>query len=206
MPEPSSTEHQDFVDYYEFLQISRNAEPETIQRVYRILAGRYHPDNLQTGDLNRFIALTSAYEVLSDAGRRREYDLLHQENAAQPIGIFEQKEFDPGFETEANRRMGILCLLYQQRRTTPDIPGLSILAFETMMGIPRELLMFTVWYLREKGYVRQDDKSDFVINADGCDYVEQNLDSHRTLYKLLKAAESGQIRNVHVQNTGAASA
>ena len=37
-------------DYYEFLQISPNAEPETIHRVYRFLAGRYHPDNPDTGD------------------------------------------------------------------------------------------------------------------------------------------------------------
>ena len=31
-----------FVDYYELLQISPNAEPETIQRVYKMLAQRYH--------------------------------------------------------------------------------------------------------------------------------------------------------------------
>lgn len=50
-----------------------------------------------------------------------------------------------------------------------------VLAFETMMGIPREVLVFTVWYLREKDYVRQDEKSDFVTTAHGCDYVEDNL-------------------------------
>ncbi len=35
---------EDFIDYYELLQISPNAEPQTIQRVYRMLAARYHPD------------------------------------------------------------------------------------------------------------------------------------------------------------------
>ena len=34
----------EFIDYYELLQISSNAEPETIQRVYHMLAARYHPD------------------------------------------------------------------------------------------------------------------------------------------------------------------
>jgi curved DNA-binding protein len=33
------------VDYYEFLQISPNADVDTIHRVYRFLAARFHPDN-----------------------------------------------------------------------------------------------------------------------------------------------------------------
>ena len=40
----------ELTDYYELLQISPNAEPETIHRVYRLLAQRFHPDNGQTGD------------------------------------------------------------------------------------------------------------------------------------------------------------
>ena len=36
-------EEKAFVDYYELMQISPNAEIETIQRVYRMLAARYHP-------------------------------------------------------------------------------------------------------------------------------------------------------------------
>ena len=37
-------------DYYEFLQISPNAQTSTIHRVYRFLAGRLHPDIAETGD------------------------------------------------------------------------------------------------------------------------------------------------------------
>ena len=37
------------LDYYELLQVSATAEPETIHRVYRLLAQRYHPDNQQSG-------------------------------------------------------------------------------------------------------------------------------------------------------------
>ena len=33
-------------DYYEVLQVSRNADFETIERVFRLLAKRYHPDNV----------------------------------------------------------------------------------------------------------------------------------------------------------------
>ena len=38
------------LDYYEFLQISPHADYETIHRVYRYLASRFHPDNPDTGD------------------------------------------------------------------------------------------------------------------------------------------------------------
>jgi curved DNA-binding protein CbpA len=48
-------------DYYEFLQISPNAEPETIHRVYRYLAGRFHQDNPCTGDAENFYLLKEAY-------------------------------------------------------------------------------------------------------------------------------------------------
>jgi len=41
-------------DFYERLQISASAEPETIHRVYRMLAQRFHPDNLESGDESRF--------------------------------------------------------------------------------------------------------------------------------------------------------
>ena len=54
----------DAVDYYEVLQVSQNAEPETIHRVYRIMAARFHPDNRKTGDSERFLLFNEAYEVL----------------------------------------------------------------------------------------------------------------------------------------------
>ena len=37
-------------DYYEILQISPNADQETVRRIYKIQAQRFHPDNLESGD------------------------------------------------------------------------------------------------------------------------------------------------------------
>src|SRR6202030_4023260 len=70
----------DFVDYYELLQISPNAELETINRVYKMLATRYHPDNTETGDLSRFLLLNQAYETLSDHQLRSSYNALYEEH------------------------------------------------------------------------------------------------------------------------------
>jgi len=180
-----------FIDYYELLQISPNAEVETIQRVYKLLAARHHPDNTETGDLDKFLTLKRAFETLTTPALRGEYDALYQQRNTAPIEIFELKEFSIGIEGEANRRLGILCLLYTRRRSNPDDPGLSMLEFEAKMQVPREHLMFTMWYLREHNCLRQDEASDYVITGDGVDYVETHLPSNQLIRRLLKAAESG---------------
>lgn len=203
MIDPKSSQHSTagpfgdskFVDYYELLQISPNAETGTIQRVFRMLAARYHPDNPETGDMERFVQLDCAYKVLIDPASRAEYDAELQVRRADPIGVFGLKEFSVGIDGESNRRMGVLCLLYNRRRTDPERPGVSVLELESMMSFPREHLLFTMWYLKEKDLVRQDERSDFVITSLGADFVEERLPTHAILYKLLKAAEEGRSRH-----------
>ncbi len=70
-----------------------------------------------------------------------------------------------------------------------------------MMSLPREHLMFTMWYLREQNCVRQDEKSDYVITGVGVDYVESHLPSNKLLYRLLKAGESGSTRSASKEPT-----
>ena len=74
-----------FVDYYELLQISPNAEAETIQRVYKMLAQRYHPDNPETGDTARFLLLNQAFETLSNRELRSSYNTVYEDHRAKPI-------------------------------------------------------------------------------------------------------------------------
>jgi curved DNA-binding protein len=185
----------EFVDYYELLQISPNAEFETVQRVYRMLASRYHPDNPNTGEVSKFMRLNEAYETLSHADRRSAYDVQYQMRRTEPLSVFHMRDFVGGVDSEENRRMGIQCLLYSRRRTNPEDSGMSILEFETLMSMPREHLMFTLWYLKEKELIRQDEASDFVITAKGVDEVEKNLPKNKVLYQMLKAAEDGSSRS-----------
>ncbi len=185
---------KEFVDYYELMQISPNAEVATVQRVYRMLAARYHPDNPETGDTDKFVQLQKAYAVLSDPEARSAYDSQLTQQSSQPMPVFEMKEFVVGIDAEMNRRIGVLCLLYNRRRASADHPGLSVLDMETKMSLPREYLEFTIWYLKEKGLVRRDEStSEIMISAEGIDFVEQNLPANRIVYKLLKpgGAESG---------------
>lgn len=177
----------DAVDFYEVLQVSQNAEPETIHRVYRIMASRFHPDNPQTGDSERFLLLNEAYEVLSDNDKRACYDAARRVGECQPLPAFELKEFVDGIEGEQNRRLGILCLLYNRRRSDMEHPGLSLLDLERLMSFPREYIAFAVWYLRDRGFVQMGDNSDYVLTATGADHVETNSPRNAVFHKLLRA-------------------
>lgn len=194
-----------FVDYYELLQISPNAEPETIHRVYKMLAQRYHPDNPETGDVDRFLLLNQAFETLADPALRTSYNTIYEDHRARPIDLFETKEFAIGVDGEANRRMGILCLLYTRRRSDPDDPGISLLEFESIMSFPREHLLFAMWYLKEQDLLRMEENSDYSITGKGIDYVEEHLPNNKMIYRLLKAAESGSARTAQGTEAGAGS-
>jgi len=127
------------LDYYEFLQISPKAESGTIQRIYRFMAGRFHPDNPETGDPEKFLLLNQVYEVLSDPDRRAQYDAEREAHDPdiRPNPIFELSEFVNGVEGEVNRRLGVLSLLYNQRRTNSENPAISLYDIEKRMGWPR---------------------------------------------------------------------
>ncbi len=95
------------IDYYEFLQISPNADAETIHRVYRFLAARLHPDNPTTGDPEMFRLLKSAFDVLSDPARRSEYDAACRRDAPQPDPLSEDIDFMDHLYGELNRRVAL---------------------------------------------------------------------------------------------------
>jgi curved DNA-binding protein CbpA len=177
----------DIPDYYEFLQISASAEADTIHRVYRFLAARFHPDNHDTGDAERFFLLKQAYEVLCNPERRAAYDATRQ--AFQPEPLSAQIDFMDNLEGELNRRLAFLTVLYFQRRTNPNKPEVSFRDIESRLGFPRDYLVFTAWYLRTKAYITRADNSEFTITAEGVDFVETQRANIPVLEKLLTAGE-----------------
>ena len=161
-------------DYYELLQISPNAEPEMIHRVYRLLAQRFHPDNGQTGDDTRFRALVEAYNILGDAEARAKYDLAYNDiRKVRWHSVAAPERVDNPIEIEQLVRLTVLEVLYERRRTQPGSAGIFILDLEELTGHAREHLEFTMWYLVKKGYVAREDNSMLAISADGVDYLEE---------------------------------
>ncbi|HEX8890346.1 MAG TPA: DnaJ domain-containing protein [Pyrinomonadaceae bacterium] len=164
-----------WVDHYEVLQVSTSAEPETINRVYRLLAQRYHPDNRETGDEKRFREVLEAYTVLSDPKERARYDVAHQnrrQDRWRLVSTGAQAEND--FEMEQVVRLTVLEALYTRRRLEPDDPGIFLLELEKLMGRPREHLEFTLWFLLQKKLVERGDNSRLVLTAEGAEYLEQS--------------------------------
>jgi len=162
------------VDHYDVLQVSVTAEPETIHRVYRMLAQRYHPDNSETGDAGRFRQVAEAYRVLSDPEERAKYDATHEGQRRERWKLADlSSSADDDFLLEQRVRMTVLEVLYTKRRVEPHEPGLFHIDLEKLTGRPREHLEFTIWYLIQKKFVARTDNSLLMITADGVDFVEK---------------------------------
>lgn len=72
-------------NYYEELEVSKTASKEVIEKVYKVLAKKYHPDTTTESDKiaaeEKFKAISEAYEILSNDEKREKYDLeLEQSN------------------------------------------------------------------------------------------------------------------------------
>ncbi len=76
-------------DYYELLEISRQASADEIKRAYRRLARQLHPDtNPDPAAGDRFKEIAQAYEVLSDPEKRQRYDRFGPEGVNAGAGGF----------------------------------------------------------------------------------------------------------------------
>jgi len=162
-------------DYYEILQISPNAEPETVHRVFRLLAQRFHPDNADTGNEGHFRLLNDAYRVLSDPEQRARYDVVHTKLRQERWRLVASgAEADNNFDAERSIRLTVLEVLYTRRRLELESPGLSPLDLEKLTGRAREHLEFTIWYLVQKKYITRSDGSMLQITVDGVEYLESS--------------------------------
>ena len=181
-------------DYYKIMQISPSAEPETIHRVYRLLAQRLHPDNAETGNEVQFRILTEAYRVLSNPETRAEYDVTHASVRQERWRLLSHNAAaENDFEAEQHIRLMVLELLYSRRRTELDNPTVSLLDVEALTGRAREHLEFTIWYLIQKEYIKRSDNARMAITADGVDYLEKSL-TNATQRRRLKAATSHLVK------------
>jgi hypothetical protein len=178
-------------DHYEVLQISPNADPDMIHRVYRLLAQRYHPDNTSSGDEKAFRAITDAYETLSEPEKRAAYDVhLHAYRMVR-WRFFDQRQAAIGKIAEKSKRRGLLELLYTQRCNEPEKPSMNLHELEDLLGCPREHLEFSLWYLKENGLVVRMDNGRFAVTAKGVDWAEKEEASERLREDRLLPASPG---------------
>lgn len=182
-------------DHYEVLQVNPKATADTIHRVYRLLAQQYHPDNQETGDEQMFRAILAAYRVLSDPERRAGYDQRYYALRQTRWQIYNSPESVQGIRGEQRRRFGVLRALYTKRMQDPRQPDMSIPDLEGLLGVPREHLEFTLWYLKERGHIGRSDNIRYSITAAGVEHTEQleeSLSASPVARPLLEQPASGR--------------
>jgi curved DNA-binding protein CbpA len=169
--------NDDFIaDHYEDLQVSPNADQETIERVYRLLAKRYHPDNGCSGCVDKFDMVTKAYGVLSDPAKRAAFDARYEQirNRKWKLAAASRPSLNGNGNRDQEIRNAVLSVLYIERRNDPSAASVGLWQLEKILGWPEKILEFHTWYLKEKGWIQRTDSGGHAITVVGIDVLEEN--------------------------------
>lgn len=161
----------EFVDYYEVLEASPNASSATLERVFRYLAKRHHPDSSEHGDIKTFSLLVEAYETLTDPTARAAYDIEYEEQQNHNDALLQETGH---LSSDTADRQRLLALFYAQRRRSMKTPGIGAGTIEHMTGLPEEVLNFHLWFFQQKGWIMREEGGQLSITADGVEKVETN--------------------------------
>jgi hypothetical protein len=161
-----------FVDYYELLQISPNADDDTIHRVFRLLAKKHHPDT-ELGDAKRFNLLVEAYRTLANPETRAAYDVRHEQYWDRTWKVASEASDRQAFVDDADVRERLLSLFYAQRRLCMRNPGMGEMELARLVGVPHEHMEFHLWYLKGKGWIERLETGHLAITAEGVDQAER---------------------------------
>jgi curved DNA-binding protein CbpA len=164
----------EFVDFYELLQLSSNADTETIERIFRHLAKKLHPDHSDQTNNDKFIKIVEAYQVLSDPETRAGYDARYEDywNRKWKLASVASDMSEIGDDKLTRERL--LSLLYVQRRLNMLSPGLGEHEIARLLNTPLELVEFHLWYVKSKGWVERLETGHLAITAMGVDQAEQS--------------------------------
>jgi curved DNA-binding protein CbpA len=158
-------------DLYEVLQVSPRADEDTLHRVFRHLAKRFHPDNADSGNAERFNEVMQAFQTLSDPEQRARYDARYEHEREARWRIFDQASATSDIVADRRIRNGILSLLYTARRNDPDHPGMGVVDLERLLNCPEQHMKFQMWFLKENGWVARQENGTWAITASGVDRV-----------------------------------
>jgi curved DNA-binding protein CbpA len=182
-----------FQDHYTILGVDAGVETEVIQRAYARLLEKYGPENIDTRDDERLAVINTAYETLSDPELRKAFDARVGTTGDSARPKFSGVEFFDGLGREVALRMTLLCVFYDRRRTKPLTPSLSMRHVEGILEAPPEALNFALWYLKQRGFVANDDRSSIVITVEGMDFLEAHPPTPESVMAFIKpAAISGR--------------
>ena len=158
-----------FTDYYEVLEISPNANSDTIERVFRHLAMRYHPDNQATGDALRFSKILEAHGTLKDPVKRAQFDIQHKNHSGVLTNLVKEASNPNGIERDVVVQDKLLSIFYAKRRRNINDPGFGDVELERVSDCPPEHLEFHLWYLKAKGWIKRLENGTLALTVEGVD-------------------------------------
>jgi curved DNA-binding protein CbpA len=159
-----------FVDYYETLQISPNADQETVYRVYRVQAQRFHPDNQETGDATPFRVIAEAYETLSDPQKRADRAIKPNVTSLTSSRRLPIRRRTWPMSIESAMRSSPSSIA--SGSPSPNQPAMGLRDLLDLLVVPREKLEFSLWYLKEGGYLLRSDSARHSITLKGVELIE----------------------------------
>lgn len=166
---------QEFVDYYDILQVNPGCDARILEIAYHYFAKMYHPDNAETADVDRFSQLIEVYSVLRDPVKRAEYDQLYARSKGHPIHTFPiDKELgidEKDAISDAEIHQKILLHLYKRRRENAADPGVVGWLLQEMLECSDDQFEFHVWYLKAKGFIELTEHSTLAVTIHGVDHV-----------------------------------
>ena len=186
-------EANSFVDYYKILGVRPDVSLDEIGRKFHRLAKRYHPDNPQTGNRDRFDLLIEAHNMLKDVGKRSQYDILHK----QVVGALPSYAADSGSRNGGGDTVGqdvdiqsrLLAVFYNRRRHSIREPGVPEYELENIFGCKIESLEFHLWYLKAKHWIERLENGMFSITVEGIDHVNAEHQRKATTMLLMDRSQ-----------------
>ncbi|MBI5173937.1 MAG: J domain-containing protein [Candidatus Melainabacteria bacterium] len=211
------------INYYDLLQVNRDAHSTIIRYAYRFLAAMYHPDNTETGDAEKFRIITDAWRTLSDEGKRAAYDMslgAREQSPApgSPQGAAPGAPGSAGGAATFNRqalkvqtsttwnelemRIAMLQILLQAKKKRPATGGASAKMMMDILGTEDMAEMeFNIWYLREKGLIEMGERL-FMISVKGVDYLLEQLSKTQILDGGTDTEKKMRKANINQSATG----
>jgi curved DNA-binding protein len=168
------TDGVQFIDYYRILQVRPDCDHRTLEAGYRFLAKRYHPDRLDTADIEKFNEVVEAYRVLRNPEQRAAYDELHAANvhcADYPFLAGKAESDERSAISDATAHAKILQYLYNLRRRNAQSAGIAAFYVKEMLNCSDEQFEFHQWYLKAKGFIETNEQGALAITVEGVDYI-----------------------------------
>lgn len=179
-PRPGTAQAKPQLNYYELLQVDPKADSTIIRYAYRYLAAMYHPDNAEFGNEDKFKTITSAWNILSDSGKRQAYDIQVGIKGKETSSEKDTKSSTLNLPptslswSEVELRLAVLQVLLEARRKRPQTGGASARMLMDCLNCQMGDIEYVLWYLREKGYITRTESA-FMISVQGVDYLIDQL-------------------------------